>query len=51
MSADYRRTPDRERSSRGGNNARKTTPNIDLAAAAKRFTKWYQENYGEEDQA
>ena len=48
MTADYRRTPDRERSSRGGTNANKTTPTVDLWAAAQRFTKWYQDNYPEE---
>ena len=40
---------DRERSSRGGNNANKTTPTVDLWAAAQRFSQWYQENYGEEN--
>ena len=48
MTADYRRTPDRERSSRGGTNANKTTPTVDMWAAAQRFKQWYQENYPEE---
>ena len=41
--------PDRERSSRGGTNAKHKTVTVDMWAAAQRFSQWYQENYPEEN--
>ena len=41
---------DRERSSRGGNNAKHKNVTVDLWAAAQRFKQWYQDEYGEENQ-